>query len=435
MRKREDNELKNSGIDWIGKIPAIWDMSRAGFIFNHKKDIAKTESHKYERLSLTMQGVLPRSKEDTNGLAPDNFDGYQIVKPNDLLFKLIDLANIATSRVGLSAHEGIVSGAYVRLECSASIIPKYAYYFYMDMYNRNVFNGLGSGVRSALNAKDLLKLKFPLPDLATQQRIAAFLDTETSKIDALSEELTKFKSNLLLQKRSLVSECVTKGIPSERDRAYKDSGLNYLSDVMPLVWEKFRLKNVLSGTSSGATPASGDDSYYTDDENAMPWVAIGDMGENFTSSTKNSVTEKALKDCRLKVVPSGTLLYSMYASVGFVSELTMEATTNQAILALYLNEDVCNKRFVKYWLKNMRFYVDRLTSVSTQSNLNANKVINLDLFLPPLDEQQRIADYLDSETAKIDALIGEIDNQVNLLKTYRKSLINEVVTGKIEVKS
>jgi type I restriction enzyme S subunit len=408
MRKLEENELKPSGVEWVGAIPLSWEMIRAGFVFKHLKEMAKTNSYKYDRLSLTMQGVLPKSKEDTKGLSPDNFDGYQIIKPNSLLFKLIDLANIATSRVGISSHEGIVSGAYVRLECSDSVIPKYAYYFYMDMYNRNIFNGLGSGVRSALNAKDLLKLSIPLPDLATQQRIAAFLDERTSKIDALVEEFAKFKTNLQLQKRSLVSECVTKGLPSERDIAYKDSGVEWLGEVSAS-WGIGRLKDVCkicNGADYRANAIESEEGYPVYGSNGV-----------FAFSSKFMYDKESIIFGRKGTIDIPNLVNNPF----WVSDTAFYTVTHDNIITKFLYYFATSIPYKMYGSKTA------LPSM-TQSALHI-----VPIGIPPLDEQQRIADYLDTECAKIDDLIGEIDNQVNLLKTYRKSLINEVVTGKVEV--
>lgn len=440
MRKREERDVKKSGYVWLGEIPNNWKIVDFKYLFNICKQVS-TEKDPVV-LSLGMSGIKIRDTSNNEGQLAASYENYALIKKGQFALNPMDLISGA---VAISPYEGVMSNAYKIFTQEGSqygimMNPEYYEYLLRYHYDNKVFLPFGKGVgrsesgggRWTLNAETLNNFPMLLPPLEEQQRIAAFLDAETGKVDNLVDELTKFKGQLQTQRKSLISECVTKGVPEDRDRAYKDSGLDYLALEMPLSWERMKLKNVLSKTTSGATPSSGDDSYYTDDDNAMPWVAIGDMDDNVTTYTKNKVTEKALKECRLTVIPSGTLIYSMYASVGFVSELGMDATTNQAILALYLKDSV-NKSFIKYWLKNMRYYVDRLTSVSTQANLNANKVLNLDLFVPSIAEQQKIANYLDTECAKIDSLISEIDIQIVLLKTYRKSLINEVVTGKVEV--
>ena len=110
-----NTELKNSEIQWLGAIPKHWKVGRVKQAFYSTKTIVGDNVEKYERLALTLNGVIKRSKDDKGGLQPEKFEGYQILKTNELVFKLIDLENVATSRVGLSPYTGIVSPAYVIL--------------------------------------------------------------------------------------------------------------------------------------------------------------------------------------------------------------------------------------------------------------------------------------------------------------------------------
>ena len=158
-----------------------------GYVFQKSKVVpGPSESEQYQRLSLTMNGVLPRSREATDGLQPENFDGYQLIKPGQLIFKLIDLQNVSTSRVGLSEDLGLVSPAYIALTADRRVLPKYAYWYFMDLYNRRIFNNLSEGgVRANLSWEGLRQLPFILPSIERQHRIVEFLDTELEQIDAL----------------------------------------------------------------------------------------------------------------------------------------------------------------------------------------------------------------------------------------------------------
>lgn len=115
-------------------------------------------------MALTLNGVIKRSKEDSEGLQPEKFEEYQILRKNNLVFKMIDLENVNTSRVGLSPYTGLVSPAYIVFSNNRDD-NRYPYYWFMSMYYHEVFNHLGGdGVRSALNAKDMLSL--PMTDFA-----------------------------------------------------------------------------------------------------------------------------------------------------------------------------------------------------------------------------------------------------------------------------
>ena len=101
-------QIKDSKISWVGEIPQHWDIRRTKYCFASTKEIAGIRADDYERLALTMNGVIKRSKDDNTGLQPEKFETYQILRPNELVFKLIDLQNISTSRVGLSPYLGLV---------------------------------------------------------------------------------------------------------------------------------------------------------------------------------------------------------------------------------------------------------------------------------------------------------------------------------------
>ena len=195
MAKTYDS-YKDSGVAWIGNIPSEWYLVNAKRIFLSKKEIVGNNVDKYERLALTLNGVIKRNKEDHDGLQPEKFEGYQILRTNELVFKLIDLQNISTSRVGLSVYDGIVSPAYIVLKNKNSEDNKFYYYWYMNMYYTHVFNNIGGdGVRSAINAQNLLNLKIPDIPLIVKSSIASYLDEKSGEIESL----------ISLQEETLVS--------------------------------------------------------------------------------------------------------------------------------------------------------------------------------------------------------------------------------------
>lgn len=201
-----DIPMKDSGIDWIGQIPKEWTLVPTKRLFSCKKQVVGNHADDYDRLALTMHGVIKRDKEDNEGLQPEKFDGYQILKKNEIVFKLIDLANVKTSRVGLSPYLGIVSPAYIIIR-NNSKDNRYFYYWFMFMYHHNIFNQMGDdGVRSSLNADDVLKIPIANISLNEQQQIANYLDTKCSEIDSLIalkqakiEELKEYKKSVIYE--------------------------------------------------------------------------------------------------------------------------------------------------------------------------------------------------------------------------------------------
>ena len=155
---------------------------------------------------------------------------------------------------------------------------------------------------------------------------------------------------------------------------------------IPAHWEVKRLKHCVSEFYPGGTPESGNQDYWSLDDEGISWVAIGDMTRaEIVQSTEKKLTKEGLKSKNLRVLPSGTLLYSMYASLGKVAILGIPAATNQAILSL-LPKSTLDKFFLKYWLQRIEADIFQISSSNTQDNLNANKVKNIPIFLPPFAE-------------------------------------------------
>ena len=228
-------EMKDSGIEWIGKIPANWNCIKGKYLFTNDKYIPGVNSYKYDRLSLTLNGVISRPKDDANGLQPNDFNTYQLLRENELVFKLIDLQNISTSRVGLAHSTGLVSPAYIILHNNENIIPEFAEKFYLKMWYRQIFNALGdSGVRSNLNVSELLDIKVTLPSFQEQQLIARFLDEKCGEIDLLISDIQKQIETLQEYKKSVITEAVTKGLDPNVEM--KDSGVEWIGEI-PKHWK------------------------------------------------------------------------------------------------------------------------------------------------------------------------------------------------------
>lgn len=204
-----DVKMKDSGIEWIGEIPEHWEALKAKYVLEKYKEIVGNRVNEFDVLSLTMRGVIYRDTSSNDGLLPESYETYQIIRPNDLVFKLIDLENVKTSRIGLSPYTGISSSAYIVLKNRADENNKFFYYLYLIMYYKLVFNGMGHGVRSSLKADDLLNNIIIIPPLQEQQAIANFLDHMTSEIDSLISGVQDSISQLKTYRQSLISEAVT----------------------------------------------------------------------------------------------------------------------------------------------------------------------------------------------------------------------------------
>lgn len=195
-----------------------------------------------------------------------------------------------------------------------------------------------------------------------------------------------------------------------------------------------RLKHHLAAVFSGGTPETSNAKYWSNDACGIAWVAIGDMSSHErVETTEKRITEEGRLSRGLSILPAGTLVYSMYASLGHVAELTIPAVINQALIGFEFKPGV-NKHYVKWQLKHLQAIVIQEASSSTQDNLNAEKVRNLPVPLPPLPIQNAIAAYLDRETARLDGLVAAKQRLVDLLAEKRRAIVATAVTRGLDPK-
>ncbi len=208
---------------------------------------------------------------------------------------------------------------------------------------------------------------------------------------------------------------------------YKDSGVEWLGNI-PVTWKRTFLKYYLEKMIAGGTPESGNEDYWTESGSGYPWVSITDMTKyNCIKSTNKDVTKNGKDSKNLRLLSKGTILYSIFASLGKVSVAGTSLVTNQAILGLVPLPSIHTK-YLQYWLRNIERFLFILSTSNTQDNLNSEKVGNLPLFIPPLEEQKAITNFLDHETAKIDTLIDKQQQLIKLLKEKRQAVISHAVT-------
>lgn len=422
-------KMKNSGIEWIGKIPKEWNILPTKRFFRHTKTIAGDKVDSYERLALTMNGVIKRSKEDSEGLQPEKFDTYQVLKENELVFKLIDLANVKTSRVGLSPFTGIVSPAYIVLT-NESDDNRFYYYFFISMYYNEIFNRLGdNGVRSSLNAQDLLSVPIVNISSDTQHRIADFLDDKCGKIDRYIEKQQRIIDKLKEYKQAVITEAVTKGL--NPDAPMKDSGIEWIG-MIPEHWDVPEIKYLVR-IASGGTPDRNHPEYWNGN---ISWIKTGELQNDIITNAEEYITEEGLNNSSAQVFNINTILVAMYGqgkTRGMTALLKTPASTNQACAGLTVTNSNVQTEYLWQCLIGAYDAIRSEAAGSGQPNLSATLIGNFHIALPPIEEQGLIVEYIKDRTVEIKSTIHKAEKLLEKLTEYKKSLIYEAVTGKMEV--
>lgn len=416
-------EMKYSGISWVGEIPKEWSVWRNKYIFKITKDIV-LPSKSYQLLSLTTTGIKEKDENDNGGKVPENYDGYQIVKENDLVMCLFDLDCSAVFS-GLSPYNGMISPAYKVLKVKKRIANEQYYrYWFNYVGSKRFYKQYSKSLRFTLNADEFNRLFSLLPPLDEQQRIAEFLDRECGKIDGVKADIQVQIDTLEQYKRSVITEAVTHGLnPSA---PMKDSGIPWVGEI-PKEWSVNRAKycfvntKEIAGCRSDryerlALTMNGVIKRSKDDSNGL-------QPEKFETYQILRPDELVFKLIDLQNVSTSRVGLSPY--LGLVSPAYIILKSNKRVLPAF-----AEKYFLMLW-KNQIF--NALGDAGVRSNLNSKDLLELSIPLPPLDEQQEIADYLDNKCAEIERIIEDKKSQIETLDGYKKSLIYEYVTGKKEV--
>ena len=205
---RPVSEMKDSGIEWVGQIPNNWKTIPNKYLMHKEKDLCE-EWTGQDVMSLTMNGVIVRDLVNPSGKMPVSFDGYQFIKPGDLLMCLFDI-DVTPRCVGRVFHEGVTSPAYSNFTLHENASLGYYFYYYLMLDHTKELLHLAKNLRHSFTAEQLGQLKVPMPPLAEQQAIADYLDDRCSKIDEIIAEATASIEEYKKLKQAVIFEAVTK---------------------------------------------------------------------------------------------------------------------------------------------------------------------------------------------------------------------------------
>lgn len=414
---RPETEMKDSGVQWLGNIPKEWSIGKVKHEFYATKTIVGDKVNDYERLALTLNGVIKRSKDAGDGLQPEKFDGYQILKEHELVFKLIDLANVSTSRVGLSPYTGIVSPAYIVLHHRKDMNPRYGEYYFLSMWMNEVFNHIGGdGVRSALNAKDLLNIPYLKVSPDEQQAIADYLDETCSKIDEIIAEAKASIDEYEKLRQATIDENI----------------LGYDSVHIKLR-QLGSLKNGLNFS-------------HSDDVANIKFLGVGCFKDNMILSEVADFADEHVDFEILEeyLLSNGDIVFvrsngskELVGRSIMVENIDYPVTfSGFCIRFRNMHTELVDNRFLLYYFRTTHFKQSLLkySNDSTNiNNLNQEMLNAIRINAPVIDEQKLIVKKLEEQVLVIDSLISEKESLINDLEAYKKSLIYEVVTGKRRV--
>lgn len=201
--------MKDSGIEWIGKIPASWDVHPIYSYFTerkHKNSLGREDN----LLSLSYGKIIRKDINTNGGLLPESFNTYNIIEAGDIIIRPTDLQNDKRSlRTGLSHEHGIITSAYIALRSNKGVNSRYFHYLLHTYDVQKVFYNMGNGVRQGLNYSEFAKLMVFAPSPTEQQEIADYLDSQCSQVEEAIADKQKQIETLEEYKKTLIYEYVT----------------------------------------------------------------------------------------------------------------------------------------------------------------------------------------------------------------------------------
>ncbi|MEO9249667.1 MAG: restriction endonuclease subunit S [Gemmatimonadaceae bacterium] len=428
-------KYKDSGVEWLGEIPAQWNVQRADTFLSYDKvqmDPSKCTA------DLVFYYSIPAIQETGNGV---------IESPAEIDSSKLEIRTDCVLVSKLNPRKGVVIIAHphdIPTICSTEFVPfetngcdlHWAFYLFLaESTRQRISAAVRSATRSHQRAEisDITKIWHGVPTVAEQRSIATFLDRETARIDALVAKREKVIELLQEKRTALITRAVTKGL--DPNVPMKDSGVEWLGEI-PTHWAAKKMWRI-STAISGGTPAKDERGYWDGD---VPWVSPKDMKRRFIQSSADTITERALRETGIKLIAPPVVLIvvrgMILAHTFPVAITTVPVTINQDMKALQLAPDVASL-FLAWYFDGLGKGI--LGAVVEEAS-HGTRVIRMDewrsvvVALPPIEEQNAIVAYLDAEVARIDAIVAKIRASIGHLKEFRTAIISAAVTGKIDVR-
>ncbi|EOG9652456.1 restriction endonuclease subunit S [Campylobacter upsaliensis] len=406
---------KPSGIEWLVEIPQSWEIKPLQAIFNQRNE--QNNNLEFQTiLSLVKDvGVIPyEEKGNVGNKAKDDLQGYKIARVNDLV---LNKMNAVIGSLGVSKYDGLVSPIYLVLyiENPNYLIAYYSYLFQtksIQKFLRKFAYGIME-IRESIDYLEFKKMFLPTPPLQEQKEIAEFLDKKCEKIQNYINKKQKLITLLQEKKQALINEAVCGRVACHTERsevsttAYKPSGIEYLG-LIPHHWEVRRMKFM-------ASIHNGREQTEIADENGI-YPIYGSGG--ILGKSMYFIYDKP----SVLLGRKGTIDKPLFVEEPFWTIDTMFYTSVSKI--------VLPKYFYYLCLTiDFQFYI----SGSAIPSMTQYDLANISFALPPLQEQKQIANFLDKKCEKINSVIEKTKKQIELIKEYKNTLINEAVCGRINL--
>lgn len=431
---------KDSCVEWLGQIPAHWEVKRLKLVaaLNPPASEVRSLPAETEVSFVPMEAVGEYGGLDlsTTKQLGDAGGGYTYFRDRDVVVAKIT----PCFENGKGAHaSGLANGiAFGTTELHVirvahELDDRFLFYLTLsDAFRRlGEADMYGAGGQKRISESFVENFRAPLPPISEQRAIAAFLNRETAKIDASVAKKERLIELLQEKRAALITRAVTKGL--ESNASMMDSGVDWLGTV-PAHWDVERVKWV-ARMESGHTPDRKVDSYWVDGN--IPWVSLADTRQlrevDYIEDTAVRTTSDGIAHSSARILPPGTVVFSRDATIGLCAITRVPMAVSQHFIGW-----VCGPRlepeYLLFVFRSMTQELERLTMGATVRTIGMPDVRSLTTPVPPVSEQEKIVVYVREGRAQIDTLVEKIQDVIDRLREIRAALISAAVTGKIDVR-
>ena len=402
-------------------VPSHWEMKRNRVFLRPKFVSVGQDANKYPLLSLTTNGIVYRDVESGKGKFPKDFDAYQVVAPNDIVFCLFDVDETPRT-VGLSSLNGMLTGAYDVFYIANTVNPKFIYYYYTAVDDVKALRPYYTGLRKVVKKDKFMAISIPLPSVDEQNTIVAYLDKKITLIESCKCQRERELQTLNELKQAEIASVVTRGL--NPNVPMKDSGIPWIGQI-PAHWETKRAKYMFKKEKREVRPEDKVVTCFRDGQVTL-------RENRRTTGFTESITEIGYQGIR----KGDLVIHQMDAFAGSIGVSDSDGkgtsvyhccTPKGAYLpeyyALTLRE-MARAGFIQSLYRGIR---------ERSSDFNFQTFGKQYLPVPPENEQLEIVNYIHSRTAKIDKMIAALNDEIDRLVEYKQRLISDVVTGQINV--
>lgn len=414
------DDYVDSGVEWLGRVPASWELTRLGTRFNERR--SKVSDIDYPALSVTKKGVLPQLD---NAAKTKDGDNRKLVKEGDFV---INSRSDRKGSSGVSDRDGSVSLINIVLK-PKGIHPKFSEHLLKSHAFIEEYYRVGRGIVADLwttRYDEMRTITISVPSLEEQTRIANFLDKKTALIDEAISIKEKQISLLKERKQIIIQQAVTQGL--DPNVPMKDSGVDWIGKI-PAHWEVKKMKFIFDSIQTGTTPVTSEPKYFDGD---VDWYNPKDLNAGYLDKSEKTISELAIKHGQAKIFPGDSvLIVGIGATCGKTAYLKSSSAFNQQITGFSSRHE--NAEFMYYLISMYSSVMLKVANYTTLPILNNEFFKHFLLPCPSKIEQDRIVGFLRIETLKFEKTIEIQLQQIERLKEYKTTLINSAVTGKIKI--